>query len=394
MTRTEDRLIAALESAATDIRVEDARPLIAPGRRRPGQAGPRRRVRRAAALAATSAVAVSLVVIAALVAVNVQRPSPGPIRTDAYIGGSEPRVPAFFVDAGSLRASDGKLRVISLATGAVTSTERAPAGTADINFLAEQPQTGNYVAAFISSHAGGLQLYRFRITGAGQITPLTRITGILLRRQPENLTGLALSPDGSRLAVSEIANTIPPPAGTVSGKVVVLNLDNGARQVWNDRLTSKDQWPQITSAAWTPDGKALVFASHICSVRPGERPCFWEFRRLVTAGGALRAGPVLLHQDGMNSQIQAPVVSPDGSSVIEVRGGTGPGANVRLVRISLATGSQSVLARLPAPGPYQAGANEGNFLFVGRQRHPAGDWRLIGWVNDDGFHPLHTSPGL
>jgi hypothetical protein len=59
----------------------------------------------------------------------------------------------------------------------VTATERAPAGTGDITFLAEQAQTGNFVAAF-EPRNGAQVLYRFRITGTGKITPLTRIDGI------------------------------------------------------------------------------------------------------------------------------------------------------------------------------------------------------------------------
>jgi hypothetical protein len=393
VTRTEDRLIAALESAASAVRVEDMRPLATPEQIRPSQAGPpwhgvTRRVRRRRVWLAALPAAVALAVIATLAGLTGQRPSPGSVQTAAYIGGSEPRVPAFFVDAGSTGLYDQKLRVISLATGAVTSTGHAPAGTQDITFLAEQPQTGNYVAGFISNHAGGVELYRFRITGTGQITPLTRIEGILLNEQPENLTPLALSPDGSRLAVSWIANTIPAPRGAVESKIILLNLSNGTQQVWNDRLAAAGHYPRITSAAWTPDGQALVFASHVCSVSTGANPCFWEFRKLATADGQLQAGPVLLRQNGMNSETQAPAVSPDGSSVAEVR--TGPGAGASLVRISLATGSQTILFR--APGTYQVGANEGNFLVVGQQAHPGSNWRLAGWVDGTGFHPVPSPP--
>lgn len=397
MTKTEDRLTEALTSAAAAVRVESARPLVAPGQNRPGQARPRELTgpahRRRAQLGAASAAAAVVAAVVAVAALSGQRPLPGPVQADAYLGGAQPHVPAFFVDAGNFRLYDGNLRVISLATGAVTSTEHAPAGTTDVSFLAEQPQTGNFIAAFIrSGGTRGLQLYRFRITGTGQITPLTLIKGVLLRQQPENVLPLALSPDGSRLAVAETANTIPTPNGTAPSKVIVLNLNDGSRQVWKDRLTDRHHWPQITSAAWTPDGKALVFASHICSLNPGASPCSWEFRKLTKASGELQAGPVLLHQDGMSSEIQAPGIAPDGGSVIEIRSGNAPGADAMLVRISLAAGSQMVLHRLPAPGPYQVGPNVGNFLFIGQRNHPGSSWRLAGWVDDAGFHPLHLPP--
>jgi hypothetical protein len=380
MTRTEDRLIAALESAAAEVRVEAMRPLAAGGHAR----------RRRAWLAAVLPVAASIAAIAFLAVLNSQEPSSGPVQTAAYIGGSEPLVPAFFVDAGSLTPDYGhQIRVISLATGQVTSTEHFPAGAGDITFVAEQPQTGNFVAAFISNQAGGLQLYRFRITGTGKITPLTRIEGILLRQQPENIAVLGLSPDGSRLALSLIANTIPAPGHAAESKIILLNLATGARQVRSDRLTGRDHYPRITSAAWTRDGRALTFAAHICRVNSPS--CFWEFRQLIMVGSGLRAGPVLLRRSGMNSPVQSPAISPDGLSAVEVRSGTGPGTDTSLVRIRLATGVQTVLHRWRAPGPFQVGPNEGNFLVVG-QRLQGGNWRLAGWVSDAGFHSLDHRP--
>lgn len=394
MTRTEDRLIAALESAAAAVRLEESRPLAEPARRRQGRLFPQRgrlaaRHRRAW-LAAVVPAAAAIAVAAFVVALNSHGTSPRSVLAAAYIGGSEPRVPAFFVDAGSTGLYDQKLRVVSLTTGAVTATEHAPAGTSEITFLGEQPQTGNFVAAFTGKDAGRVLLYRFAVTGTGQMTPLTRINGIMLRQQGATLTPLALSPDGSRLALSWTAGSSPAPNGTVDAKIILLDLGNGTRQVWNDTLTDRRHFPQITTAAWTPKGQALVFASHICDV-DGASPCFWQFRQLTTTG-KLHAGPVLLHQNGMSSEIQAPAISSDGGSVVEVRPAASHDDGASLVRVSLANGRQTVLSRLPAPGRYQAGANEGNFLFVGQQLHPGNNWRLFGWVNDAGFHSLHLPP--
>lgn len=135
---------------------------------------------------------------------------------------------------------------------------------------------------------------------------------------------------------------------------------------------------------------ALVFASSMCKLSNGVGPCFWEFRSLPTApaGAGLQAGPVLLRQNGMSGEIQAPAISPDGSSVAEVRYGTAPGHDVSLVRISLATGQQVVLHRWPGPGTYQVGANEGNFLIVGQQIQSGNNWLLRGWIGGPGFHSL------
>lgn len=389
MTRTEDRLIAALESAAAAVPVEVMRPLVAPEQGQPdrGRLNRRRQATRAPArrawLTAVTAVA-SIAAVTSLIVANNHQPGPLAIHTVAYIGGSEPHVPAFFLDAGNIRPYD-QIRVISLAAGKVTSTERYPAGEDDITFAAEQPQTGNFVAAFIGNRSGGLQLYRFRITGTGKITPLIRIKNILIKQQPTAVTVLALSPDGSRLALAVTSNDL-----TVN-KIVLLNLHNGKRQTWTDKLTYKNHFPQITSAAWTEDGRALVFASHIC--RLNLRPCFWEFRTLVKAGSGLKAGPVLLRQNGMESPIKAPQLSPDARSVIEIR--PGPGSDTSLISINLKTDARTILHRWRTAGTFQVGPNLGNFLFVARQLHPASDkWRLIGWVNGEGFHPLKISADI
>jgi hypothetical protein len=397
MTRTEDRLTAALESAAAAVRVEAMRPLAAPEPGRPGQPGsPRRGVtgsayRRRTWLVALTAAASIAVIAGVLVALNNQTSSRTAVAA-AYIGGSEPAVPAFFVDAGSTGLYDGKLRVVSLATGAATATVHAPAGTQDITFLAEQAQTGNWVAAFASSQPG-LVLYRFSITGTGKITPMTRIGRFMVRAQPEDLTVLALSPDGSRLALSQIRGTTATgdsDTGSAYNNLIVLNLKTGAQQVWKDNLAAGAYQPSITSAVWTPAGRALVFAAQMCKPpKPGGTdtgPCFWQFRSLRTppAGDGFQAGPVLLRQNGAGGVDQAPAISPDGGSVVEVRNGADP----TLARIGLVTGKQVVLHQLPAPGPYGVGANEGNFLIVAQITHSGDNAVIRGWIDGPGFHPV------
>jgi hypothetical protein len=290
--------------------------------------------------------------------------------------GAEPRVPAFFVDAGNTGLYDQRLRVISLASGKVTATEHAPAGTADITFLAEQAQTGNFVAAFEKpgvSH--GLLLYRFRVTGTGQITPLIRIGRIMTGQQPADIAVLGLSPDGSRLAVSLTASARP--------RIILLSLKTGARRSWTGRLPGHRAGTQVLAGVWSPHG--LAFESLTCRPDLNPRTCSWAVRRLVTAGGGLQAGPVLARRPATENILLPPLAfSPDGGSVVEVRGGTRPS----LVRTSLATGRAMVLHTWRAPGSYQVGANEGNFLFVGQQVRHGNRWRIVGWVDPAGFHSL------
>jgi WD40 repeat protein len=394
MTPTEDRLTAALESAAATVRAETMRPLTAPEPGRPGQARSHGRganghgYQRRAWLTAVAAAASIAVIAGALVTLKSQQPAPRPVRAGAYIGGSEPAVPAFFAGPGPGLNSQ-QLRVASLATGAVTATEHAPVGTEELEFLAEQAQTGNWVAVYSTRQSREL-LYRFSITGTGKLTRLTRIKGITLKPQSEDLTVLALSPDGSRLALSQI----PPGESTVAyNRFIVLNLKTGAQQVWKDRLVDGAYQPSITSAVWTPDGRSLVFASQMCkvsSVTLDTGPCFWQFRNLRTppASGGFQAGPVLLRQSGMGGVNQAPAIAPGARSVVEVRHGTSPGGDFTVVRVDLATGKQVVLHRLGAPGPYQVGLNEGNFILVAQTAHSGSKAVVRGWTDDRGFHPV------
>jgi WD40 repeat protein len=394
VTPTEARLTAALESAAVAVRVETMRPLTAPEQGRPGRTASRSRgatghVRRRRAWLAAVAAAASIAVIAgALATLQSQQPSPRPALAGAHVGGSEPAVPAFFAGTGHGLNSQ-QIRVASLATGAVTAMEHAPAGTAELNFLAEQAQTGNWVAAY-STHQSRELLYRFSVTGTGKLTPLTRIKGITLKPQSEDLTVLALSPDGSRLALSQI----PPGETTVAyNRIIVLNLKTGAQQVWRDRLVDGAYQPSITSAVWAPDGQSLVFASQMCKVSPvtfDTGPCFWQFRNLRTpsASGGFQAGPVLLRQNGLGGVNQAPAISPGARSVVEVRHGTSPGGDFTVVRIDLATGKQVVLHRFGAPGPYGIGLNEGNFILVVQLTHSGSTAVVRGWTDGGGFHSV------
>jgi hypothetical protein len=237
-------------------------------------------------------------------------------------------------------------------------------------------------------------LYRFRITGTGTMSRFTRITGITLKPQSQNLTILALSPDGSRLALAQIPAGSPAAEAT---RLIVLNLTTGARRVWTDRLAEGAFRPSITSAVWTPDGHSLVLAAHLCQLNRttlATGPCFWEFRGLRTpaAGHGFQAGPVQLRLSGMAGVNQAPAISSDGGSVVTVRNRTGDGG-ATLIRTSLASRQQTVLHHLAAPGPYAIGANEGNFLILAQVTHSGNNAVIRGWVDDRGFHPLqHPYP--
>jgi hypothetical protein len=97
-------------------------------------------------------------------------------------------------------------------------------------------------------------------------------------------------------------------------------------------------WPSLS-----PDGQALVFAAHLCRLNAHQKACFWEIRKL---------------------------------------------ADVSVVRVSLATGQQALLHRWRAPGTCQVGANEGNFLLIGHQQAHGNNFRLVGWVDPEGFRAL------
>jgi RNA polymerase sigma-70 factor, ECF subfamily len=102
-------------------------------------------------------------------------------------------------------------------------------------------------AAKDATHAK-IVLYLLRVSADGHSTTLTRLPPVLLPpRSPDVVDGIAVSPDGTKLAVALQVNQNPNVVNP-SGEIVVYSLAGGATQTWiapGDKAVSG-----VIAAAW------------------------------------------------------------------------------------------------------------------------------------------------
>lgn len=369
MTRTEERLADALDAAARGLREDTLRPLVMP----------ERRPHRPAWLAPVAAAAALLVVVG--LAVAVARQMPGARHGVGQLPGV-PIAPHRYYVQDDLNQDRPVVR--STTTGAVTATvpvPRAPRAPG-YNMIASADNGTFFVIAFVPG-LKGQRLYRFQVTGSGQVKGFSAVPGGLLGRPNWQADAIAGSPDGSRVAVS--FSFIGPlglcgSAGQracprVTGRqdyIVVVNTATGARSVWRGGMSQRGSAFSVASLSWTGDGRELAVLGQWCGLGR------WESRQgcLVNesgssygprtaevwavdpaaGGGQLRSGHRLLRQSARYPYIAQAVISSDGSTItaIVLRGpvvgtknisGSVPD-NLSVEQISVVTGQRlSVLYR-------------------------------------------------
>src|SRR5215467_7765666 len=104
----------------------------------------------------------------------------------------------------------------------------------------------------------------FRVTGSGQIAGLAPVRGGTIDTHGGVVDSIAVSPDGSRLAVGEFFHPSPVGGGGPVADLIVINLRTGKQTVWQG--IRKNKWPvSIPSVSWTPDGRSVVYVLQWCS---------------------------------------------------------------------------------------------------------------------------------
>jgi hypothetical protein len=313
MTRTEERLADALDAVARAVREDTLRPLRedtlsfrAPERRR--------RPRHAWAVPAAAAAAVLLAV--GLAAAVTRLSGTGHVAAPVMATDGPPR---YYVD------TEAEMTVVrATATGAVTAyvefTPWVPGGevvsAADGEFFilggaSSQPATDN-------------TLYRFRLTGSGQVTGFSPVPGGVFSRSAM-VESAAASPDGSKVALALATGS--------SAEIVVINTATGARTVWQGGMAGPGSSFGITDLSWTSRGELVFLAQWCTSPFPASIGC-----RLATlnnpattstdsqvwaldpgsAGGQLDNGHLLLGQSAQYPRIMQAVISPDGSTLTAI----------------------------------------------------------------------------
>jgi hypothetical protein len=250
-------------------------------------------------LAPVAAAAAMVGVIAASLAIS------GALLRPAGPGGANPsgvfaNVPRFFV---ALPAARGHAIVAATATGAVLGTVTPPKHTIFIWTAAAGDDRTFVFAAGVPPKAGTsafawgpIRFYRLVLSRSGHPGPLMRLP---IPAETAPISGLAVSPDGSKFAVSYLG----PNQQTGSGsKIQVFSLATWAGREWV--LPVKGWIGQISIGvggtgrmSWEANNRTLLFEEGL-NVKGGG----WTFQlRLLdtaTSGGSLQASSTLVPISG------------------------------------------------------------------------------------------------
>lgn len=262
MNTLEDRIRAATRAAGSTVSPDSVPPLRlgaeptvparspASARRRWG-----RRLAPLAAAAAVVAVAVSVVAIS-----GTQRHAAGgshfaaPVRAPAYYvalasNGSNPSsAPSYAV----VRATKSGATIATIRPPGHRGTFVAVTAADDRTFvLDEQPFAGDGNQAFQAR-----TFYLLRLGPSGSERSLTKLPA---ESQPSGsmVTGLALSPDGTRLAVAVQPHTVKSEPNLQ--QIRVYTLATGAVRTWSGNGTIGYNEDDSTALSWAADGRTLAF---------------------------------------------------------------------------------------------------------------------------------------
>jgi hypothetical protein len=318
--RTEDELRAALPmlerhapSAEAVLRaVRDGGGRRAPGLVRRG-AVPRRWPGWLAPVAAAAAVAGVIIASLAISGVILRHPAG---TSPAGPSGVFARVPRYFV---AIPQIPGRAVVGATATGAVLGTVAPPKPYTMFTQVAAASDGRTFVfAAAPGVDRGPVRFYRLVLDRSGHPG---RLVALPIPPETAALPGLALSPDGSKLAVS-----LPPVHGHIGSKIQIFSLATGARRewVWPGHGTVSVGAGGGGSNSWDADNRTLLFQVTIRS-RTG-----WpgQLRLLDTAApaGSLLASstPIPIpstevgwqHNNAKHRIIGIPLITGDGTKLV------------------------------------------------------------------------------
>jgi hypothetical protein len=379
---TEERLRAATRAAGDTVPPGSAPPLRlsddpAAGPHRGGAPGRRGWLRALTPLAAAAAVAG--VVIASLTLTSGKDGRSGAARGHGPAAVPIGSAPPYYVALSGLPGQPGRAQIRATATGKVLATVTPPKPYRGFTLVSGQADDRTFVLAAqrwwpITSGTRGLAAQQrdnttavvfFRLT----YVPRTRTTRLAALPTAgsitsQDLSGLAVSPDGSKLAL------IVRPAEI---RVITLAVGSERDWIWPHTLgtwtpkSAGDTWvgnskPSGAPLSWTADGRTLAF--QLWTKSGG----ITEVRLLDTsaAGSSLSSSKISVRFTGLGELKEGPagntLITPDGSRIVTVTTGRA-GNDYRLTEFSADTGRS-----LGGPG----------------RRAPAGAvWDVL-WTSSDG----------
>jgi hypothetical protein len=424
---TEERLRAATRAAADTVPPGSAPPLRLPPDPAagpvPGGGSRRRRWLRALTPLAAAA-AVAAVVIASLTLTRSVPARPGGGAASPAGSAALSSVPPYYVALTSA-ARPARAVIRATATGAIVATVRPPKPYGTFIFVSGAADDRTFVLAAqrwwpSTSGSGGpaaqqrdnttpIAYFRLRFdpaVGAARLTRLERLPGL----DSTEVTGIGLSPDGTRLALALRFLTVgrtrpgrngPGSAGEPGGHgpgIQVYTLATGASRgwVWPGPTPSSGTWvgndkPGGQPLSWTADGRILAFQ-------------FWtesggvtQVRLLDTTapGDSLRAARAAVsfvgHGQVKTGPIGNSIITPDGTKIVTVAART-RGGRSGVMEFSVRTGQPVIpppAGNTTSLGPWNVlwADSSGRTLIAEAQSGPSGA-PLTGILRRGRFTPL------
>lgn len=251
MNGTDDLVRTALRETAAEISPRQVPPLRLPAEE--GTAGRRHGARWPQAMAA--AAAVLAIGIAAMTLAGAHRsaaPADSLAQLPPYYVALEQRCPCHPPQPGRAWQSDPDLAVVRTTAGRVLATVRVPAPYATFTLVRAARDDRTFVLAaqrlsLVNSAIPATRFYLLRIrpfgtTGRATLTPLP----VPQIHAGSELADMALSPDGSRLAV--LVSHLEAPTGVA---LTVYDLGTGSQRSW----TVSQAGPELK---WGPDNRTLA----------------------------------------------------------------------------------------------------------------------------------------
>lgn len=410
MTALEDRLRVELRAQSEEITPDSIVDLRLPGQPgRPRGTSRLRSVRQwpgwARPLAAAAAViAVIAGALAIARAIPGAPPAPGPPATYS----SAPAYYAYTVqgniynyDSGGTQygsSAEGRyIKVRATATGKLLATVSPPKPYNNFSLLTAAANGRMFVFGamrYWERNAGPsprleerdqvtpMKFLVLRITPAGR----AQLSGLSLPETltPGQLPSIALSPDGTRLAVAHGGSG-------QTATVQVITLATGQVRQWVLPHTS---WAPVLGSrgAWTANGQTLAFGQEVIFRRlpraPGERyrpPVTTQVRLLdtVAPGTSLASGKLLvLHAPAGESAVGLPIITPDGTKLIgPVTAGTP--ATRQKGELAVYSARTGALLRTLAPWEWRVTSRPGRGGFA---------TQAVAWSNRSGSQLIILQP--
>ena len=339
MTSVEDRLRAATRAAAGTVAPDSAPPLRLPRepkRRRPAFTARRPQARWHRAIAPLAAAAAVIAVVTASVTLAhtmASRPHSHRLPAGTVPLSAAPRfagaaVPAYYValEPGPLSAASTRAVVRATATGAALATIRPPrpyyafgavSGAADDRtfVLAAQPRTGPPQRVHGKWTDGPTPPTRFFTLRLDPASHTARLTALPVSEGRKPVSGIALSPDGRKLAVALGRVGLGSPQEQA---IQVITLQTRSVRTWTWRVTRTHGLGNVVVGAnmlsWAADGRTLAF-EEITNLF-GHADPHLDVRLLDTAapGSSLLSSRVVGRFSTGNTGDA--VITPDGTKIV------------------------------------------------------------------------------